>query len=149
MDFAGVLLEIEVETQSKVPIYVRIEEQVKSMLAAGQLHPVDQLPTIRQLAADLRVNYNTVARAYLDLDRNGVITTQRGRGSFVAGTTSHEQMLLLALSIGLALILQLLDANILLLAELILVNLVGLYVLLSFRVANEWEKAVVLRLVSF
>jgi len=77
-------MKLQIDTNSKVPIYVQIEEQVQAMVAAGQLRPGDQLPTIRQLAADLRVNYNTVARAYLDLDRDGVITTQRGRGTFVA-----------------------------------------------------------------
>ena len=76
----------------KVPIYVQIEEQMRAMIAAGQLRPGDQLPTIRHLAADLRVNYNTVARAYLDLDRDGIITTQRGRGTFVTGVPDEAEM---------------------------------------------------------
>jgi GntR family transcriptional regulator len=53
------------------------------LIAAGVLVPGDQLPTVRQLAADLRVNFNTIARAYRILDEAGVISTQQGRGTFV------------------------------------------------------------------
>jgi GntR family transcriptional regulator len=85
-------MKLQIELESKVPIYVQVEEQIQAMIAAGQLRPGDQLPTIRQLAADLRVNYNTIARVYLDLDRDGVITTQRGRGTFVAGGPNEKEL---------------------------------------------------------
>ncbi len=85
-------MKLHIEPESKVPIYIQVEEQVRSFIAAGQLRPGDQLPTIRELAADLRVNYNTIARVYLDLGRDGIVSTQRGQGTFVAGVPDEEQM---------------------------------------------------------
>src|SRR3970282_1936658 len=74
---------IELDFRSHVPIYSQIVDQVKQLVARGALQPGEQLPTVRQLAADLRVNFNTVARAYRMLDEAGVISTQQGRGPYV------------------------------------------------------------------
>ncbi len=76
---------LTVDSRSGVPIYQQIVEQVKRSTALGVLQAGEQLPTVKQLAVDLTVNPNTVARAYRDLERDGVIETAPGRGSFVRG----------------------------------------------------------------
>ncbi len=76
---------LTIDTRSGVPIYLQIIEQVKRSVAIGVLAPGEQLPTVKQLALDLTVNPNTVARAYRDLERDEVIETAPGRGSFVRG----------------------------------------------------------------
>lgn len=73
-----------VDPRSGVPIYLQIVEQVKRSVALGVLTTGEQLPTVKQLAADLIVNPNTVARAYRELERDRVIETMPGRGSFIA-----------------------------------------------------------------
>ncbi len=77
------MMEIEVEFQSGIPLYEQIAHQILQRIERGDLHPGDQLPTTRQLAVKLGVNFNTVARAYRMLDRGGVISTQHGRGTFI------------------------------------------------------------------
>ena len=77
-------MNLKVDTHSKVPIYIQIVERVKHMIATGEMKPCGQLPTVRQLAQDLRVNLNTIARAYRLLNDAGVISTQQGRGTFVS-----------------------------------------------------------------
>jgi GntR family transcriptional regulator len=74
---------VRLDFRGREPIYLQIVAQVKHLIAAGALKPGDQLPTVRQLATDLRVNFNTVARAYRLLDDEGVISTQQGRGTYI------------------------------------------------------------------
>ena len=83
-------MEIEINFTSHIPIYVQLIDQIKNKIASGDLKPGDQLPTVRQLAADLRVNFNTIARAYRLLDEEGVISTQHGRGTFILELQSGE-----------------------------------------------------------
>jgi len=85
-------MQISIDPESGVPIYMQIVDRVKQMVVTGQLQPGQQLPTMRQLAADLRINYNTVGRAYILLDQEGVISTQQGRGTFIASRLSEEQI---------------------------------------------------------
>jgi len=76
-------MEIRIDPNSADPIYLQIIYGIKNQVATGRLNPGEQLPTVRMLATDLRINPNTVARAYEALDTEGVISTQRGRGTFV------------------------------------------------------------------
>ena len=74
---------MSLDFHSGLPIYSQVVNQVQGHLASGSLKVGDQLPTIRDLADDIGVNFNTVARAYRILDENRVISTQQGRGTYV------------------------------------------------------------------
>ena len=75
---------LHVNPSTGLPIYLQIQAQVKHAVAAGALRAGDALPSVRKLASDLRINPNTVARAYLELEREGVISAVPGGGTFVA-----------------------------------------------------------------
>ena len=79
-----------VDQKSGVPIYVQIMDQIKHLIATGALQSGQQLPTIRELAVDLAVNLHTVAHAYAELEREGPLTVQRGRGTFI--TDGHSTL---------------------------------------------------------
>ena len=76
-------LTLLLDFHSGLPIYTQIVNQVQSQLANGILKPGDQLPTVRALAEELRINFNTVARAYRILDEARIISTQQGRGTYI------------------------------------------------------------------
>ncbi|HEX3109115.1 MAG TPA: GntR family transcriptional regulator [Thermoanaerobaculia bacterium] len=75
---------ISIDTRDPTPLYAQLERGVRIAIATGRLKPGDQLPTVRQLAVELRVNANTVAKVYLALEREGVVVTKRGVGTFIA-----------------------------------------------------------------
>ena len=76
-------LMLQIDFRSGLPIYTQLVNQVQAQVAGGILQPGDQLPTVRALAEDLRVNFNTVARAYRILDEARIISTQQGRGTYI------------------------------------------------------------------
>ena len=86
---------IAIDHRSGVPLYRQIIDQILIAISTGILPPNAQLPTVRQLAIDTRLNPNTIARAYRELEIRGIVKTQRGTGTFVAGTPhdAREQAL--------------------------------------------------------
>lgn len=76
-------LYLQIDFRSGLPIYTQIVNQVQTQVVGGVLQPGDQLPTVRALAEELRVNFNTVARAYRILDEARIISTQQGRGTYI------------------------------------------------------------------
>jgi GntR family transcriptional regulator len=75
---------VSIDSRDATPIYAQLERGLRAAVATNRLRPGDQLPTVRQLAVELKVNANTVARVYAELERSGVIETRRGVGSFIA-----------------------------------------------------------------
>src|SRR5246127_3443279 len=73
----------QVDTSHPTPLYHQLERSIRFAIATGKLGIGDQLPTVRQLAVDLRINANTVAKVYAELERAGVVETRRGVGTFV------------------------------------------------------------------
>ena len=76
-------LMLHIDFRSGLPIYTQIVNQIQAQVASGVIRPGDQLPTVRALAEELRVNFNTVARAYRILDEARIISTQQGRGTYI------------------------------------------------------------------
>jgi GntR family transcriptional regulator len=91
---------LAVDPADTTPLYTQLERGLRAAVATRRLRAGDKLPTVRQLAVDLRVNANTVARVYSQLEKAGVIETRRGVGSFISATPArarpareHEQRL--------------------------------------------------------
>jgi GntR family transcriptional regulator len=80
-----------IDETDRTPVYAQLERGIRSAIATGRLAVGDQLPTVRQLAVDLRINANTVAKVYVFLERAGVLETRRGVGTFVAARTAPAQ----------------------------------------------------------
>ena len=80
-----------IDQADRTPVYAQVERGIRSAIAAGRLAVGDQLPTVRQLAVELRVNANTIAKVYAFLERGGVLETRRGVGTFVAARTHTPQ----------------------------------------------------------
>lgn len=80
---------VSVDPRDPTPIYAQLERGLRAAIATSRLRPGEQLPTVRELAVDLRINANTVARVYAELERAGVIQTRRGVGSFIAATPAR------------------------------------------------------------
>jgi GntR family transcriptional regulator len=77
---------VSIDLQDRTPIYAQLDRNLRAAIATRRLQVGDQLPTVRQLAVDLSINANTVARVYAELERAGIIETRRGVGSFVVAT---------------------------------------------------------------
>jgi molybdate-binding protein/DNA-binding transcriptional regulator YhcF (GntR family) len=82
------MVDIRLNDKSQVPLYLQIVEQIRQFIATGQLQPGEHLPTVRQLAQSLNINPGTVAKAYLELEREGLVIARRSGGTLVAKSAS-------------------------------------------------------------
>ena len=80
------MLYIQIDTHSPVPVYAQIMDRIRALVLEGNLKPGSALPSVRQLAADLEINPNTVAKAYSLLEREGLVSTVRRRGTLIAAS---------------------------------------------------------------
>lgn len=83
------LSDMTLDYSSGLPVWIQIKNRISYLIGSGEYTAGDRLPTVRSLALDLDISYNTVNRAYMDLERDGVIMTRKGRGTFVSEQISH------------------------------------------------------------
>jgi GntR family transcriptional regulator len=81
------ITDLSLDLESALPVYAQVRDQIVQAIGRGALRPNDQLPTVREIAIHLQINPNTVNRAYIELEREGLLITARGRGTFVASGT--------------------------------------------------------------
>ena len=89
------MLKLIIEPHSETPIFLQIVEQVREQLSLGAVVAGEQLPTVRSVAGDLKINFNTVSRAYRVLDEAGIISTQQGRGTYLLETKGDVEKALI------------------------------------------------------
>ncbi|HVZ19827.1 MAG TPA: GntR family transcriptional regulator [Vicinamibacterales bacterium] len=82
-------LTVGLDERDRTPVHAQVERGILAAIASGRLEIGEQLPTVRQLAVELRVNANTIAKVYAHLERDGVLETRRGVGTFVAAREPH------------------------------------------------------------
>ncbi len=82
-------MNIKLDHESGVPIYLQLIEQVKFLIACGSLKPGDQMPSVRELAVQLKINPNTAARTYRELQYENVIESRRGEGNYISENYSE------------------------------------------------------------
>lgn len=80
---------VSVDSRDRTPIYAQLDRALRAAIATGRVAAGDQLPTVRQLAVELSINANTVARVYAELERAGILETRRGVGTFVSATPAQ------------------------------------------------------------
>jgi GntR family transcriptional regulator len=78
-----------IDKSDPTPLYAQLERAIRVAIATGRLRAGDKVPTVRQLAVDLQINANTVARVYGELERTGVLETRRGVGTFIRGARNR------------------------------------------------------------
>lgn len=81
---SSALQSFQIDYSSGLPVWIQIKNRIAYLIGSGEFAEGERLPTVRGLAVDLDISYNTVNRAYMDLEREGYITTRKGRGTFVA-----------------------------------------------------------------
>jgi len=86
------MIEFHLDPSSGVATYLQIVQQVREALRLGVLDVGDQLPTVREVVADLAINPNTVAKAYRDLERDGLVVARQGRGTFIASSLASASL---------------------------------------------------------
>lgn len=86
----NVSAKVKLDFRSDEPLYLQIARQIEELVANEELKVGDQLPTVREMAAELSINFNTVARAYRLLDETRIISTQRGRGTYIWEKPTEE-----------------------------------------------------------
>src|SRR6266550_2578543 len=146
---------VSLDMADATPIYAQVDRGLRAAIAAGRLKPGDQLPTVRELAVELKVNANTIARVYTELEHAGVFETRRGVGTFVrasrseARTASEHARRLRAFAtlvlVGWAALGGLLSLAMGSPIPLIVCVVIGFIAMQSPRVARQWERGIVLR----
>jgi GntR family transcriptional regulator len=86
--------EFTIDDNSGIPVWIQVRKRLVFLILSGKYQPGEQLPTVRELAVQLDINYNTVNKVYQDLERDGFISTRRGRGTFVAEIDSKRLLAL-------------------------------------------------------